>query len=415
LSEKDVELDKKLDNVINNVEDGDKTSVKESNEMNQIINDKYLNCLDKALEIFSFHKTTNYILVIIGSFLIFWGVLYGAYVEYVEQQKQNKQIPNEQGNSTNSTSGEKPNEQVNRTPPPSGEKPNEQVNRTPPPSGEKPNEQVNRTTSTSGIKQYTLENNGFYSVAGSESMLNSKPSVTQIQVFPLPGANQGTTNTTTTGANPGTTNTTTTGANQGTTNTTTTGANPDRTGQIRNPPEQNPETTKEPDSSNSHWLSLLSTGSGLALLVTSFFYKSQKYAQQSITNLAIINIVFKSHYTNHIITRILIQLRLIEVKEKWPKRNTEIDIIKQQVESLRKNERKFSSKINESSATSDVPFELPPNDTSTVPFQPPTSETSNVNSDPLVSLLGLIETMTAQTERHITLLQKANMDNIKDK
>ena len=73
--------------------------------------------------------------------------------------------------------------------------------------------------------------------------------------------------------------------------------------------------------------------------------------------MAIINIVFKSHYTNHIITRILIQLRLIEVKKKWPEMKTEIDIIKQQVESLRKNERKFSSRINESSETSDVPFE----------------------------------------------------------
>ena len=361
MSEKDVELDKKLDNVINNVEDDVKTSVEESNKMNQTINAKYLNCLDKALEIFSFHKTTNYILVIIGSFLIFWGVFYSAYVDYVKQQIQIKQIQNEQ---------------------------------------------VNSTTPTSDIKQNTLENNGFYSLAASESFLNSMPSVTQIQgqpPFQLPGVNQGTTNNTTTGVN------------QGTTNNTTTGVNQDRIGQTRNPPEQNPETTKEPDSSNSHWLSLLSTGSGLALLVTSFFYKSQKYAQQSITNLAIINIVFKSHYTNHIITRILIQLRLMEVKKKWPEMKTEIDVIKQQVESLRKNERKFSSRINESSATSDVPFELPTTDTSTVPFQPPTSETSNVNSDPLVSLLGLIETMTAQTERHITLLQKANMDNIKDK
>ena len=114
MSEKDVGLDKKLDNVINNVADDVETSVKESNEMNQIINDKYLNCLDKALEIFSFHKTTNYILVIIGSFLIFWGVFYSAYVEYVEQQNQNKQIQNEQVNRTTSTSGEKQNEQGNR-------------------------------------------------------------------------------------------------------------------------------------------------------------------------------------------------------------------------------------------------------------------------------------------------------------
>ena len=233
-------------------------------------------------------------------------------------------------------------------------------------SGEKQNEQGNRTTSTSGEKQYTLENNGFYSITASESMLNSMPSVTQIQgqpPFQLPGANQGKTNITTPGAN------------QGKTNITTPGANQDRTGEIRNPSEQNQETPREPDSSNSHWLSLLGTGSGLALLVTSFFYKSQKYAQQSITNLAIINIVFKSHYTNHIITRILIQLRLIEVKKKWPEMKTEIDIIKQQVESLRKNERKFSSRTNKSSETSDVPFELPTNDTSTVPVAPPTNDT----------------------------------------
>ena len=380
MSVKDVDVDEKVDNVINTVASDVGTAVDESNDMNKKINERYVNCLDKALEIFSFHKTTNYILVTIGTFLIFWGIFYSAYVEY--QQNLIRQIQNGENNLTAVTPRELQNEQGNPTAVTPREKQEQQEN--------------NTLIKTLYEKQYTLENNGFYSMAAtaSESMLNPIPSVMQIQnpPFTLPPKQE------------------TTNANQ-------TPPIKETPKQIRNTTDQNQPTTKEPDSSNSHWwISLLSTGSGLTLLVTSFFYKSQKYAQQSITNLAIINIVFKSHYTNHIITRILIQLRLIEVKKKWPEMKTEIDIIKHQVESLRKNERKFSSRMNKSSETSNVPFGLPTtSDTSNISNELPTSETGNVNSDPLVSLLSLIETMTAQTERHITLLQKANMDNIIDK
>jgi hypothetical protein len=41
---------------------------------------------------------------------------------------------------------------------------------------------------------------------------------------------------------------------------------------------------------------IISGGSGIASLITLFFYKSQKYIQQSLTNLAITQMIYKSHY-----------------------------------------------------------------------------------------------------------------------
>jgi hypothetical protein len=41
---------------------------------------------------------------------------------------------------------------------------------------------------------------------------------------------------------------------------------------------------------------LISGGAGIASLITLFFYRSQRYIQQSLTNLAITEMIYKSHY-----------------------------------------------------------------------------------------------------------------------
>ncbi|HSF49590.1 MAG TPA: hypothetical protein VLA74_02415 [Nitrososphaeraceae archaeon] len=54
--------------------------------------------------------------------------------------------------------------------------------------------------------------------------------------------------------------------------------------------------TKDNDNKLPDITGLISGGAGIASLITLFFYKSQRYIQQSLTNLAITEMIYKSHY-----------------------------------------------------------------------------------------------------------------------
>ena len=55
-------------------------------------------------------------------------------------------------------------------------------------------------------------------------------------------------------------------------------------------------STKVSDDKIPDLTGLISGGAGIASLITLFFYRSQRYIQQSLTNLAITEMIYKSHY-----------------------------------------------------------------------------------------------------------------------
>ena len=293
---------KKIDIVIDTVTPQVVKSIDDANQMNDQINQKYLNALDKSLEIFKFHKTTNYILVGLGIILISFGLIHGTIIEFL----------------TNNDPGATTQQQGNQN----------QVNGSLEEEG-----QLGATTKQSAVTNV--------STTGSGSTNNNKVDLPQSQ-----------------------------------------------------------------------WISLLSGGSGLALLVSSFFYKSQIYAQESVTNLAITNMVFKSHYTNHLITRIAAQLRLIDVKRNWPEMSKDIDIlpslpetVQEEIENLRKkqqqgslHEKDLENLLTRMKATGN-------NNNNADVSTAGSGGTNNNNADVLSSFENLINIMTIQTKIHAELLK----------
>src|SRR5688500_198406 len=249
--------DKQIDNIIDSVIPDVTTSIPKVNKINDTINEKYLNALDKSLEIYNFHKITNYILVAVGIILISFGLINGTLIQSLQSNNMNITTPQ-------NLKDESP--IVNLDP-----------------------------NNVSGI---ATPNN---SSSKQQSAIASLGSVSNRELEEE-------------GKQP----TSTSNSNNGSVLTTS---------NVDNKANTNQQQSNSTESSQNQWISLLSGGAGFGLLVSSFFYKSQIYAQESVTNLAITNMVFKSHYTNHLIIRIASQLRLIEIKRNWPEMKTQLDSI----------------------------------------------------------------------------------------
>jgi len=61
---------------------------------------KYIRSLDKALEIYNFHKITNYILVAMGIILISFGLINGTVIESLQSINPSATLP-KQSSATN--------------------------------------------------------------------------------------------------------------------------------------------------------------------------------------------------------------------------------------------------------------------------------------------------------------------------
>ena len=321
---------KQIDNVIDRVIPDVTTSIPEANKINDTINKKYLIALDKALEIFNFHKITNYILVAMGIILIFFGLIHGT-LDF--------------------------------------------------------NNGPGIDTSNNSTSKQQSDSASFYGSASSKEL----------------GEEEGKQPTATSDSNNGLLGIDTRNVDNKTNNN-----------------EDNKTNNNQQQlNSTDQWISLLSGGAGFGLLVSSFFYKSQIYAQESVTNLAITNMVFKSHYTNYMLIRIASQLRLIEIKRNWPEMNPQLDqvhtlpetvpiqkiknlIVKHQQESLQKEDLEDLLTTVKSNNTSSNNTSEPTDDTSE-----PTDDTiSNKNTDPLTSFENLITIMTNQTKIHAEVLKE---------
>ena len=321
--------DKPIDNVIESVIPDVTKSIPEVNIISDTINKKYLNALDKALEIFNFHKITNYILVTMGIILIFFGLIHGTL-----------DLNNGSGIDT-------------------------------------PN------NSTTKLQSDSASHYGSASSRELEEEEGKQPTGTSDSNNGLLGIDT-----------PNVDNKTNTNVDNKT------------------------NTNQQQLNSTDQWISLLSGGAGFGLLVSSFFYKSQIYAQESVTNLAITNMVFKSHYTNYMIIRIASELRLIEIKRKWPEMKPQLDqvhtlpetvqiqkiknlIVKQQQESLQKEDLEDLLTTVKSNNTISNNTNEPKDNTS----EPKDNTISNKNTDPLTSFENLITIMTNQTKIHAELLK----------
>ena len=320
MSKLNTNYDKQIDNIIDSVIP-DVPSIPEVNKLNDTINKKYLNALDKALEIFNFHKITNYLLVTMGIILIFFGLIHGTL-----------DLNNGSGIGT-------------------------------------PNNSTSKQQSDSA---------SYYGSASSREL----------------------------------------GEEEGKQPTGTSDSNNGLLGIDPRNVDNKTNTNQQQLNSTDQWISLLSGGAGFGLLVSSFFYKSQIYAQESVTNLAITNMVFKSHYTNYMIIRIASELRLIEIKRNWPEMKPQLDqvhtlpetvqiqkiknlIVKQQQESLQKEDLEDLLTTVKSNNTSSNNTSEPKDNTS----EPKDNTISNKNTDPLTSFENLITIMTNQTKIHAELLK----------
>ena len=356
--------DKQIDNVIDSVIPDVPTSFSEVNKLNDTINKKYLNALDKALEIYNFHKITNYLLVTMGIILIFFGLIHGT-------------LDNNSGLGIGTT-----------------------------------NNSTSRQQSDSA---------SYYGSASSRELAEEEE-----------------------GKQP-------------------TGTSDSNNGLLGIDPrnvDNKPNTNQQQLNSTDQWISLLSGGAGFGLLVSSFFYKSQIYAQESVNNLAITNMVFKSHYTNYMIIRIASELRLIEIKRNWPEMKPQLDqvhtlpetvqiqkiknlIVKQQQKSLQQEDledllttvKSNNTSSNNNSEPKDNTSEpkdntsepkdntsepkdntsepkdntSEPKDNTSEPkdntSEPKDNTISNKKTDPLTSFENLITIMTNQTKIHAELLK----------
>jgi hypothetical protein len=179
---------------------------------------------------------------------------------------------------------------------------------------------------------------------------------------------------------------------------------------IDNKADSNQQQSNSTGLSEDQWISLLSGGAGFGLLVSSFFYKSQIYAQESVTNLAITNMVFKSHYTNHMIIRIASQLRLIEIQRNWPEMAEQVGSIHPLLQNVRIQIENLKAKQQQESLKKEdledlLTFMKSTNTLSNNTSQPNDNTSGNKSIDPLTSFENLITIMTNQTKTHAEVLK----------